>query len=327
MEKIKKWWRRLSFKKLLSNPWIRIAAYYTLAEGGKSRINFERFLVSGSFLMCPLLAIYFFTSGENNAYIGGTPNSLVSTKNQQQQARTQGSPSSSYNYPVQQNTDTVGGSKPSGHKNSFGGTQKDMKLSAKQVLTREDTSFGNGFQAGSNLIGELQSTVDTRDPTQVVRVVLPYGGKSRDGSAEIPRGTVLLGQVSYQGKGEKVFIQFQQAILPEGKAIKIAAIALDPKDYSTGLRGEIQSQAKSRALSVMGLSAMAAMGNVMTEKESMGLYQVQAKASVKNALLAGVSKSAEVEAGRLQEQAEAQDFIQVDVGTAVVVSLTQGLNL
>jgi hypothetical protein len=327
VEKIKKWWNKLSFKKSVGGLWNRVAGYYTVAEGGKNRINFEKFLISGSFLMCPLLIVYFFASGENTAYVGRTPNSLTVSKSQPSPNHSPRTAPNNYNYPVQQNADVVGGAKPSGPPKGHDGGQKSVKLAAKQVLIREDANLGYGFHVGSNLIGELQSTVDTRDPNQVVRVVLPYGGKSRDGSAELPRGTLLLGQVSYQGKGEKVFIQFQQAILPEGKAIKIAAIALDPKDYSTGLGGEIQSQAKSRALSVMGLSAVAAMGNVMTEKESMGLYQVEAKASAKNALLAGVAKSAEVEAGRLQEQTEAQDYVQVDAGTAVVVSLTQGLSL
>lgn len=327
MEKIKKWWNKPSFTKSLGGFWHKIAAYYTVAEGGKNRINFEKFLISGSFLMCPLLIVYFFASNENTAYVGRTPNSLTQSKSRSPMNPTQGTAPNNYNYPVQQNTNVVGGTRSPGTSKSHDGGQKSIKLAAKQVLIREDVNLGHGFHAGSNLIGELQSTVDTRDPNQVVRVVLLYGGKSRDGSSELPRGTLLLGQVSYQGKGEKVFVQFQQAILPEGKAIKIAAIALDPKDYSTGIGGEIQSQAKSRALSVMGLSAVAAMGNVMMEKESMGLYQVEAKASARNAMLAGVSKSAEVEADRLREQTEAEDYVQVDAGTAVVVSLTQGLSL
>lgn len=326
MEKIKKWWSGFFTQKPLGKFLLRVGQYYSISEGGKTRINFEKFLISASFLTCPLLIVYFFASGENTAYVGRTPNTLSPPKNSLP-ANPQISNSTSYSYPVQQNANVVGGDNSKKSNPGQPGPRTEVKLAAKQVVLREDGNLGYGFHAGSNLIGELQSTIDTRDPSQVVRVVLPYGGKSRDGSSEIPRGTLLLGQVSYQGKGEKVFIQFSQAILPEGKSIKIAAIALDPKDYSTGLAGEIQSQAKSRALSVMGLSALSAMGNVMTEKESMGQYNVEAKASAKNAMLAGVSKAAEVEAGRLQEQTEMQDYVQVDAGTAVVVSLTQGLNL
>jgi hypothetical protein len=326
MEIIKNiWWKEFSFKKLCRALCKRVVDYYIYREGGKPRLNIETLLVSGSFIMCPLLILYFLSSGENASYIGRSPNSLATQKSPSMVHHSQNP--NSYDYPVQQNTNVVGGGNTASQSRSQANHHAAIKLGAKQVLVREESSLGYGFHAGTNLIGELQSTIDTRDPAQVVRVILPYGGRSRDGSSEIPKGTLLLGQVNYQGKGEKVFIQFQQAILPGGKSIKIAAQALDPKDYSTGLGGEIQSQAKSRALSMMGLSALAAMGNVMTEKVSMGEYQVEAKANAKNALLAGVSRAAEVEASRLQEQSDAQDYVQVEAGTAVVVSLTQGLSL
>ena len=324
MEKIKKCWNHyLSYFK---KHFTCVCRYYLVSEGGKTRVNFEKFLISISFLTCPLLITYFFASNENTAYVGRSSNSLSIPTTPPASVK-KNEYSGDYTYPVQENTNVVGSSKSRNLPSNHSQIRSEIKFAAKQVVLREDGSLGYGFHAGSNLIGELQSTIDTRDPSQIVRVILPYGGKSRDGNSEIPRGTLLMGQVSYQGKGEKVFIQFQQAILPEGKAIKIAAIALDPKDYSTGLIGEIQSQAKSRTMSVMGLSALSVMGNVMTEKESLGLYNVEAKANARNALLAGASKAAEVEASRLQEQTDMQDYVQVDAGTAVVVSLTQGLNL
>lgn len=322
---LKTWWKEFSFADFVLGYCQRVHTYYTFNEGGKRRFNIEKILISISFISCPLFIAYFFVGGENTSYVGRSPNSLSRPQEPKAQARSENS--NSFNVPVQQNMSVVGGvPSPSAHRSRLG-QHEAVKLLAKQVVVREDASLGYGFSAGSNLIGELQSTIDTRDPSQVVRVVLPYGGKSRDGSSEIPKGTLLLGQVNYPGKGEKVFIQFLQAILPDGKPVKIAALALDPKDYSTGLNGEIQSQAKSRALSMMGLSALSAMGNVMTEKESMGEYNVAAKANAKNALLAGVSRAAEIEATRLQEQSEAQDYVQVETGTAVVISLTQGLSL
>ena len=327
MEKIKKWWNKFSFKKIIIDYGKKISNFYTFTEGGKVRINFEKLFISTSFLMSPLLIFYFFASGENTAYIGRSPHSLTSTNNQPlPKPQQKNSNSSSYGFPVQQHANVVSDTRLNNVSYSHSQYQNNMKFAAKQVLIREDNSLGYGFPVGSNFIGELQSTIDTRDANQVVRVVLPYGGKSRNGgSTELPKGTLLLGRVNYTGKGEKVFIQFNQAIFPEGKTIKIAAIALDPKDYSTGLSGEIQSQAKSRTLSTLGLNALSAIGNVMIEKESLGLYQVEAKASAKNALLAGASKAAEIEAGRLQEQTAVEDFVQVDTGTAVVISLTQEL--
>jgi len=47
---------------------------------------------------------------------------------------------------------------------------------------------------------------------------------------------------------------------------------------------------------------------------------------MKNAVLSGVSKAAEVEAGRLLEQTQAQDYVRVESGAAVIVAITQELS-
>lgn len=325
MEKIKKWWMKRPLKKYFESFWGSICTSFSFKEGGKKRINLEKLVITGSFLTGPLLVVYFFISGENSSYIGRTSNTLMEAKRSSDSNHSSKQTANSYSYPVQRNANhestNTSAQKPTGE------NRNPLKLVAKQVLIRDDAGLGYGFHVGSNLIGELQSTIDTRDPNQFVRVILPYGGKSRDGNSELPRGTLLMGKISYQGKSDKVFVQFHQAILPEGKSIKIAATALDPKDYSTGLTGEIQRETSSRTLSALGLSAISAMGAILTEKETMGQYHVEAKASLKNAMLAGASKVAEVEASRLQEQSGAQDYVQVDAGTAVVVSLTQGLQL
>jgi len=270
-----------------------------------------------SFIIGPLLVVYVLSSQENTAYIGRSTSSLAQSSQINEAA-----PALDHSIPVQSSSSTN-----SIRRQSSKSIGSNLKLSAKQVLLRENMGIGNGFFAGSNFLGELQSSIDTRDTTQVVRVALPYGAKSKDGSSELAKGTLLLGQVNYSGQGEKVFIQFQQAVLPDGKSLKISAQALDPKDYSTGLTGEIQSQARSRTMAVMGFSALSAMGNVLTEKEALGQYQVEAKANMKNAMLSGVSRAAEIEANRLQEKTNAEDYVTVDAGAMVVISLIQGLSL
>jgi hypothetical protein len=315
MEKIKKWKSALASLKIIQFFKDR----FYREEGGKKKLVIEKAGIAFSLISGPLIVLYFLLTPANTAYIGKTTK-VLSNPSPNQPASTV---PQNYGIPVHQGPVVGGKSVITSRPRSL----QEIKFAAKQILLREDSNLGYGFSPGSNLIGELQSTIDTRDSAQTVRVVLPYGGKSKDGSSELPRGTMLLGAVRYPGKGEKVFIQFQQAVLPEGKVVKLAAIALDPKDYSTGLTGDIQSQAKSRALSVMGLGVVSAMGNVLTEKEAMGQYQVEAKANMKNALLSGAGKAAEVEASRLQGQGEIEDYLQVDAGTAVVISLTSELTL
>lgn len=318
MEALKLRWKKLRSKYNLES----LKAKITRKEGGKSRINSDALYKALSVFLTPLLIVYLYSSSEDTSYIGHSPSSLARDRSREKFNSTGGAP---LNVPVTKGDSIITSGSPQPRSSQ---SQAALKLSAKQVIIREADGLGFGFHAGSNLIGELQSTIDTRDPNQLVRVLLPFGGRSRDGSSELPKGTLLMGKVTYPGKGEKVFISFQQAIFPEGKSIKLAAQALDPKDYSSGLTGEIQSQAKSRALSITGLSVVSAMGDVLTEKESLGQgYSVTPKASMKNAIMTGVGKAAEVEASRLQEQTQAQDFVRVEAGTVVVVSLTEGLNL
>jgi len=296
-----------------------LSRFFTTKEGGKDRVNFRAALIVGSSLLGPLCVFSVFLGGEDTSYVGRSTESFKSGDSVSPSTGGPEEPNGSI--PYSKGTSVVGGEKPK----SVPISRQPIKLAAKQVLVREGAE-GFGFHAGSNLVGELQSTIDTRDAEQFVRVVLPFGGR-RSGGSEFPKGTLLLGKASYPGKGEKVFVTFNQATLPDGRSIKLIAQALDPKDFSSGLTGEIQSQARSRTLSIMGLSVASAMGDVLTEKESLGQgYSVTPKANMKNAVLSGVSKAAEVEAGRLQEQTQAQDYVRVESGAAVIVAITQELS-
>lgn len=316
MEKIKIRLARLSKQLKIDN----FTKYFTYKEGGKNRVSFRATFIVGSWLLGPLCVLLVFLDGEDTNYVGRSTESFKAGDSLTSYAGGPEEPNGAI--PYSKGTPVVGGEKPKGHLPP----QQPIKLAAKQVLIREGTE-GFGFHAGSNLVGELQSTIDTRDAEQFVRVVLPFGGRSRSGGSEFPNGTLLLGKASYPGKGEKVFVTFSQATLPDGHSIKIIAQALDPKDFSSGLTGEIQSQARGRTLSIMGLSMASAMGDVLTEKESLGRgYSVTPKANMRNAVLTGVSKAAEIETGRLKDQSQAQDYVRIESGTAVIVAITQELS-
>lgn len=317
MEKIKKTWSKL--KENIKD--FNLKEKFSLKEGGKVRPYFENILKYSAVLAIPIILLYFYSNGVDSSYLGKSSSSFKSEKNRPQEEKDE---LSDVHF---EKSDSVVKIRESADK-TFARKSVPIKLTAKQVIIREGGNLGYGFTPGTNLIGELLGPIDTREPNQVVRVLLPFGGKSKDGNSELPKGTLLMGQASYSGKGEKVSIQFNQAILPEGKPVKLSAIALDPKDYSTGLRGEIQSEAKTRALSVMGLSIASAMGEVLMEKEALGQgYQVTAKSNMKNAMLAGFSRAAETEVSNLQQESQTPDYVQIEEGQVVIISLTQGLVL
>ena len=60
------------------------------------------------------------------------------------------------------------------------------------------------------------------------------------------KNTVLFGTVNYPKKGQKVFIQFSKALLPDGREVELKAQALNAKDYSPGLEGKLHSGTTAR---------------------------------------------------------------------------------
>jgi type IV secretory pathway VirB10-like protein len=172
-------------------------------------------------------------------------------------------------------------------------------------------------------LGFLLNNIDTRDPS-MVRVLLPRGGESM--GVEIPAGSILSGQYSYNGNGNKVFITFHRMDTSDGKIQKIDATALDTQDYSSGVRGEEFSENGIKIASQMGLSMFAGMTDTLTEKESigMGATAVQAKPTMKNALLQGMSKAAQDESGRTASEIQSlKDYVVVSEGKEMIIQLLE----
>ncbi len=210
-----------------------------------------------------------------------------------------------------------------------GGAGMKVNYRAKQVLVSEGAfDAARTIPMGTNLIGKTLTTIDTRQAEQLVKVLLPYGGRFQ-GGGEIPKQSILFGHVSYGGKGKKVFVKFSKGIFPSGEEFSLEAQALSSGDYSPGVVGRFHGNADVKIASALGLTMVAGMSDVLTEKESLGGSALQSgavtpKATMKNALYHGVSQVAKTEA---QRQAEAigneQEYVTVDAGTDLIVSLTK----
>lgn len=206
---------------------------------------------------------------------------------------------------------------------------QQIKYKGKQLLVPDESgSPGESLPIGSNMVGRLLTAIDTRDPNQIVKVILPYGGKFKN-TRIIERDTVLIGKVKYSGKGEKVFVQFEQGVLPSGKEFKLSAQALGARDYSSGLAGDYHSQADIRFLATVGLNMLSVGSDVLTEKEALSEASGPTpKATWKNAFYQGVSKGAEMEGQRqAEEMSSKQEYVTVDAGEDLIVNLTASLPL
>lgn len=196
-----------------------------------------------------------------------------------------------------------------------------IKYRAKQVIIRDETqSF---LPTGTNFIGKLLSAIDTRNQGQWVKAILPHGGKFKD-RGHLPKDTILMGTINYPGKGKKVFINFSKGILPSGHEFSLQAQVLDSKNHAYGISGTYHSRRGSQIASVLGLSMISGMTEVLTEKKALGETKVVApKATIENAFYHGVSKVADMEAKRqASELGELAPYVTVPAGESLIIGLT-----
>jgi hypothetical protein len=201
---------------------------------------------------------------------------------------------------------------------------------AKQVLERPDYSDPNNtLPTGTELIGRLATSIDTRELGSIIKIELPYGG-SFQGNELVPRGSTLFAGVKYDGNGEKVFLDVQSGVYPDGSEFKIRAQALSARDFSPGIAGDYHGTFSNRVAANLGLAFVSGLTDAMTEKESLGggsafsSAPVHAKPTLKNGLLAGVSKVTDTEAQRMaNELAGQKSYVTVDSGKELIVSLLE----
>jgi len=200
-----------------------------------------------------------------------------------------------------------------------------IKYFASQVIG-VNSKGPRSIKTGAKLLGFLLTSIDTREPS-IVSVILPQGGVSNSGF-EIQKNSVLIGGFSYRGNGNKVSMSFSRLDTPDGDSIKIAAMALDAADYTAGIRGDVHSDDGLKVASSLGLTMAASMTDVLTQREAIGnsMGPAQAKPTMQNALLQGISQTSKDQAGRVSEEINStKDYIFIPKGKEVIVQLSEDL--
>lgn len=197
---------------------------------------------------------------------------------------------------------------------------KTIRYKGKQVIGPDAAT--QRIPSGANFVGKLLASIDTRSQ-QRVHVMLPFGGSHKSGGGSLPPETILMGQFNYPGQGERVFITFTKAVLPDGEEISIQAQALSSKDYRSGIIGDYHSNKGSQMASVLGLSMVSGISEVMIEKQGLGQsFNATPKPNLKNGIYNGVAKITETEANDQATQlAQTPKYVTIDSGSDVIISL------
>jgi type IV secretory pathway VirB10-like protein len=210
--------------------------------------------------------------------------------------------------------------------------KKQIKViyQAGQVINRQNDRSSKKLPLGTNVIAKLITSIDTRNPS-LIKVILPYDAKNKSGEKILPKGSILIGELSYSGQGNRVFISFTKAVLTDDNEIDLHAQALSSKDYSAGIEGEFHSNTVNRVGSVLGLSMISGTTEVLVEKESLGEGQTPTpKSTIKNGLINGLSKIANMEANmQAQKLATKPEYVTIEAGSDLIIgffSFTKGGN-
>ena len=199
-----------------------------------------------------------------------------------------------------------------------------LKYKAKQVIIREGTR--PSIPLGTYFTGRLITRIDTRAKKHWVKAILPQGARFRD-KARLPKGTILIGQAVYSGRGNRVFVPFSQGVLPNGQEFPIGAHALSIEDRGFGMKGEYHSGNMGKLAATLGLNMAGGMAEALTEKEALGEFGVVTpKANMENAFYHGLSQVADMEIERRSRELSAvKPYVIVPAGKGFVVGLTASL--
>ena len=282
-------------------------------EGGKKRLNVKRIFIFAVFILLTYLSFQFvmiiFKSDVPPSSFTKSDVSLMKNR------------SATLNVAVKGKVELIGGITPyvpaPPKKSASGHRAAPIRYAGKQVILPDDNA--QRIPSGANFIGKLLASIDTRSQ-QLVHVILPYGGSHKPGGGSFPPDTILTGQFSYSGDGDRVFIIFNRAVLPDGQEVAIQAQALSSKDYRAGIVGDYHGNKGSRMASVLGLSMVSGISEVMVEKQGLGQgYNVAPKSTIKNGIYNGIAKVAEAEAN--EQVAQLAQTPKYDTGMDLIISL------
>lgn len=298
--------------------WNSLKGYFVSVSGGKTVVVLKRAgAVLGGGLLLLALAMAWFGPREDKTFF------VQSNQSQKSGGTTENIPVS---IPGEVGALLDNGKKKLASDQKAEALRKQRRVIVKYSAPQLVGAKGNvpkAIQSGAKLVGFLLNSIDTRSPA-TVRVRVSQGGEMA--GVEIERGSILSGQFSYPGSGDRLYLNFLMLETPDGEPKKIQAQALDSGSFNVGIVGEEHSEKGTKVAASLGLSMFSGMADVLTEKESLGPAQngVQAKSTMKNALLQGLSRSAQDQTGRMaSEIGSSKDYLTVPVGQEMIIELTQ----
>lgn len=205
-------------------------------------------------------------------------------------------------------------------------------LSSKLLTERDLTNVIARQRVDSSLLGKIK-VVSLRGTSELpigseMHAVLASGASDGivkatlteslnvDSESLLPERTVLFGKG--RSGNERLFIEFNKAILPTGESYPIRGQAFDGEDRILGLKGTLVGTRTKKMAGAMAFGFLGGMAEGL--QTSGGSFLAPRKPSVRDAALSGASRAALGQSeAYMDEIKNSPNTIEVKVGTRIIV--------
>ena len=172
-----------------------------------------------------------------------------------------------------------------------------------QVIARKDRAHGEYvIPAGSKINVVLDGDLNSELQQSPVTAQL-IEGFSFQGRNLLPAGTKALGHVNQAAESERIGIQFDQLVLPNGHQIGAQGYAL-MVDGSPGIVGEYHSGRFGKIAGAVGLSFLSGASAALQTTQANAFGYDQPENSTRNAILNGMARTTLDQGKNLAESAQ-----------------------
>ncbi len=187
--------------------------------------------------------------------------------------------------------------------------------SRKSSGRKEKETFG--LPPGTKIPASLSGSLFSFNVVAPVSVEVTKDVQNLSGAVVVPKGTKMLGQAGLLKSVDRVNVNFDQMVLPDGRVIKVQAIALSD-DGSAGLRGKVRKHQDRKIFKVIGETALSGIGLFMGARQADPF-------SLQDQMAMNFAENMGNQAGRDLKSMKVETSVTVESRTPVQVLLLRGI--
>jgi len=195
--------------------------------------------------------------------------------------------------------------------------EKEEKASVEKTRSKKEKETFR-LPPGTRIPAYLSGTLFSFNVVAPVTVVVAKGIENLSGKVVIPKGTKLLGKAGLLKSLNRVNVNLDEMVLPDGKVVRVKAIALSD-DGSAGIQGKVKKHSDKKIFKALGETALSGLGLFMGARQGADPYSLQDQMAMNFAENMGDQAKRDLRSVRIETS------VTVESHTPVQVLLLEGI--